>query len=174
MTHPLALYLEDTGDTLADFARRIGSEVAALENLLEDGEASPSLARRIAAATDGAISFEQLMSGRGAVIADLTARRTVETALDLQRLAEAFAAAAAAISRKAARIPASEFEIAAEATAHTYAALAPITSATGRDRLVQALRPVLREMLEHHGVPPGDPAGLDAAASAAVRRYHGS
>lgn len=170
--HPIAVYIRDTADTSADFARRVGVTPDLIEEIIADETVpEPGLARRMAAATGGAVSFEQLMNGRTSVVADFQSRATRETGLDLTRLSGAIGEAV----RKAAGpvyVPRSDFDIAAEAVAHTYAALAPVTTLSGSGRLVQALRPILQEILKDRGVPPKDPAALDEAAHWAIRRYH--
>jgi len=170
MAHPLAAFIEETGDTVRAFARRVGVTQSVLEAILDEIAPAPMVARRIVEATGGAISFDQLMSGREAVIADLSCRLTVDTAIDLRRLSEAIAAELAE-RFPATRIPGPEFDIAAEAVAHTYAALARVTTETGAGRLVQALRPVLGEILKDHGAPPRDLQALESTALAAAERY---
>lgn len=171
MAHPLAAFIDETGDTLAAFAHRVGAPDDLMKAIVADEAApDPMLARRIVDATCGAISFEQLMSGRETVVLDLSQRLTADSALDLGRLATAIRESHAEAFEV--RIPAAEFDIAAEAVAHTYAALARVTSERGVGRLAQALRPVLREILKDHGALPGDPQALEAAVLTAVERYH--
>jgi len=172
MAHPLATFIEETGETVAAFARRVGVNDQTLEEILADkARPSPMIARRIIEATGGAISFDQLMTGREAVIADLSGRITIETSVDLTRLSEAIGAGMAEAFPHAS-ISHAVFEIAAEAVAHTYAALARVTTERGAGRLVQALRPVLGEILKDHGAPRPHPQDLDAAALAVTERYH--
>lgn len=150
MAHPLATFIEETGETVAAFARRVGVNDQTLEEILADkARPSPMIARRIIEATGGAISFDQLMTGREAVIADLSGRITIETSVDLTRLSEAIGAGMAEAFPHAS-ISHAVFEIAAEAVAHTYAALARVTTERA-GRLVQALRPVLGEILKITG-----------------------
>ncbi|MEQ1930295.1 MAG: hypothetical protein ABL957_07140 [Parvularculaceae bacterium] len=172
MSHPLKTYLNETGDNVSAFARRVGVAADALEEMLGNRQPpEPALARRIVLATGGAVSFDQLMSGRGAVIADLSVRLAADSSLDLTRLAGAIACAAADLPG-ADRIPSRDFDIAAEAAAHTYAALARLTPSEGRGRLVQALRPILAEILKDSGTLPQDLQALDAAALAAAEGYY--
>ena len=172
MSHPLQAYLDEIGDNATSFARRVGVAPDAIVELLDDRRPPESaLARRIVLATGGAVSFDQMMSGGGAIIADLTDRLPSDASLDLSRLADALAGAAANLPG-ADSIPSRDFDIAAEAAAHNYAALVRLTSSEGRGRLVQALRLILAEILKDSGTLPQDLQALDAAALAAAEDYY--
>jgi predicted phage gp36 major capsid-like protein len=172
MTHPLSAYIRETGDTIEAFARRIGVEADVVKRIADDREApEPTLARRIADVTGGALSFEQLMEGRSAVVLDFQARRGADSALDLRRLSEAIARSLAALGPASAAIPMAAVHVAAEATDHTYAALARVTTRQGPARLAQALQPVLQGILEDFGGLPERAEQIADAANSASQFY---
>jgi hypothetical protein len=155
---PLRTYLRETRTTPKAFAKLIGVDAGRLERMLAGGEAiAPALARRMVDATGGALLIEDLSGeapGAGVVI-DLRERFAGQGAeIDATRLTEILSPLMPALiggSRRKGddRLPG----LAAEAAANTYAALATVTSRSGSDRLVQALRPVFSEILEELSAP---------------------
>lgn len=168
MRHPLKDYLDNVEDTIPAFARRIGVAPALLQRIIAGEEwPQPALARRIVDAVGGAVPFEALYELHGVVVADFAARRDQDDDLDEDLLAAVMYAAiqsmfgpdeAAAISRR-------PIEIAAEAASNTYAALARVTTRQAlTDRVAQALRPVLEEILKDCAASDCAPDRFDEAA----------
>lgn len=168
MRHPLKDYLDNVEDTVPAFARRIGVAPALLQRIIAGEEwPQPALARRIVDAVGGAVPFEALYELHGVVVADFAARRDQHDDLDKDLLAAVMYAAiqsmfgpdeAAAISRR-------PIEIAAEAASNTYAALARVTTRQAlTDRVAQALRPVLEEILKDCAASDCAPDRFDEAA----------
>ena len=117
--------------------------------------------------TDGAVSLEDVM-GEG--LADLTARRPGEEEIDVAALAVALQRALESLAQGP--VPASLAILAADAAAGAHAALARVTSRRGADRLAQALRPVLQEMLRGWPGPAAPGVRLEQAAQDAAGLYY--
>ncbi|MEQ8176969.1 MAG: hypothetical protein RIC52_06745 [Amphiplicatus sp.] len=168
MPHPLEDYLAASGDSPAAFARRIGASAPALARIIH-GDRAPDLdlARRIVDATDGAVALSDLCGGDVAdFVAFLPTEKPIETAL----LAPVLKAALERLSGQ--EIPDALAMSAAEAAADTHAALARVTTRRGPDRLAQALRPVLEEILQESGAClPAQAGRLEEAAQAASALY---
>lgn len=168
MSHPLAVFLAETGDDAEAFARRVGAPVETLRAILDDG-ATPALAlaRRMAEATGGAVPIEAFFSASAVLAFD--APVTEDAPLDLDALGRAIESALLEIASEADGLRAAPMlRAAAEAVAATDAALARITTKRGARRLAQALSSVLAEILGDYGVrlPPRERI-LEAARRAA-------
>lgn len=173
MGHPLKEFLDAVEDSAPAFARRVGVRSRTLQRILAGEEwPSPTLARRIVDATDGAVPFDALYGSFGDV-ADLGARRGPDDTLDQALLAEVLCSAMKDFAGSPDCEPWSrEIEIAAEAVANTYAALARATTRQGlKDRVAQALRPVLAEILRDYGASGIPPARLDETACCIAALY---
>ncbi|MEQ8936158.1 MAG: hypothetical protein RIE56_10250 [Amphiplicatus sp.] len=168
MTHPLEDYLAASGDSPPAFARRIGASASALARIIH-GDRAPDLelARRIVDATDGAVALSDLCGGDVAdFVAFLPTEKPIETAL----LAPVLKAALERLSGHT--VPDAVAMSAAEAAADTHAALARVTTRRGPDRLAQALRPVLEEILQDSPESlPAEAGRLDEASQAASALY---
>lgn len=173
MDHPLKEFLDAVEDSAPAFARRVGVRSRTLQRILAGEEwPSPALARRIVDATDGAVPFDALYGSFGDV-ADFGARRGPDDTLNQALLAEVLCAAMKDFAGSPDCEPWSrEIEIAAEAVANTYAALARATTRQGlKDRVAQALRPVLAEILRDYGASGIPPARLDEMACCIAALY---
>ncbi|MEX0645503.1 MAG: helix-turn-helix transcriptional regulator [Parvularculaceae bacterium] len=145
MTHPLKDYIVATADTVAGFARRVGTSRQTISRIIAGLQSpKPDLARRIAEATGGAVPLEAFFGPR---VEDLAGRRSADDALDVDLLAIILRFVLRTVADPSAPPPADEtIDVAAEAVASTHAALARVTTRRGPDRLAQALRPVLEEI----------------------------
>ena len=176
--HPLKQYLKDMQESVSDFAARVGASRQTLYRIINGRQSpKPALARRIVEATGGAVSLDALFSGpdepRGKIIA-LRAGGDDE-GLDHHRLKLALAIVINHLTAPDAPDPADRaIEIAAEAAANTYAALRPVTTRQGPDRLTQALRPVLEEILRECADPVPPPGAMDRGAELATELYYQS
>jgi len=173
--HPLKQYLRDLNEPIQDFANRVGASRQTLYRIIGGTQApKPALARRIVDATGGAVSYEMLYSGRGAASAEVIGLfvEGKQPLLDHERVKVAIAIVVNHLTPPNNSNPQDvAVDIAAEAVVNTYAALATVTTRQGPDRLCQALRPVLAEILqENEGSPP--PAGvLDRGAELGAQLY---
>ena len=155
----LAAYIRETGTTPKAFARSVGIEPEHFGRILA-GEASVdlSLAQRIVDIAGGAIVISDLLASPAgaAAVVDLRSRLAAESLeIDTDRLCEILTALLPKLvggSRRAGdeHLP----RLAADAAAHTYAALSTVTTRCGPDRLIQALLPVFAEILEDLSAPP--------------------
>lgn len=173
MDHPLKEFLDAVEDSAPAFARRVGVRSRTLQRILAGEEwPSPALARRIVDATDGAVPFDALYGSVGDV-ADLGARRGPDDTLDEALLAEVMGAAVTELASPADCASwTRDIEMAAEAVANTYAALARATTRQGlKDRAAQALRPVLAEILKDYAASAIPPARLDETARCIAALY---
>lgn len=170
LTHPLKRYLTDVQEPIADFGARVGASRQTLYRILGGKQTpKPALARRIVEATGGAVPFEALYPGAAGRVAALP--RAESAPLELSRLKLALAIVTQHLTpSENAPPPDQALMLAAEAAAHTYAALAPVTTRTGLARLAQALRPVLEEILRDYGSAP-PPSALDRGAELAAQLY---
>jgi len=167
--HPLAQYLYECGRSAEQFAAEIGASAAQIEDAIA-GRALPlALARRVVAASNGAVSLADLAGpsvvearGIGGVASEDIDAATLERAL-APHLAALLGGARRAGDRALARLG-------AEAAVNTYLAL-EVTGRRPEDRLVLALRPVLQEILEDCGAPPRSPEAIADAATAAATTY---
>lgn len=171
MAHPIAEYLEASGDTLEAFAGRAGMEIVRLKSILSGAETPDLLAaRRILAAAGGGVTIEAIYEASDIAVFD-AARACAPDALDPERLASALSEALGLLDPRLADVSGGAIaRAAADAVANTYDALAGVTSRRGGDRLAQALRGVLEEILRDFGAPP-PVAALEAAARLAAQKY---
>ncbi len=169
----LVAYLEDTATAPDAFARLIGLDRRTFGEYLSGARVIKSdIARRIVDACGGALALEDILGAEDPVL-DLRARmQSAGPEIDIARLAEALAPVLPLLLGGARRAGDQHLpSLAAEAAAHTYAALSTITTRQGPDRLTQALRPVFEEILSESEA--GDPAfqRLPLAIDEAVALY---
>ncbi|MCB2113573.1 MAG: hypothetical protein KDD85_08495 [Parvularculaceae bacterium] len=152
----LLTYLRETRTTPKAFAKMIGVDISHFDDILAGVAAlDASLAQRMIDATGGALMLEDLVGETGGEIVDLRSRFVAGGAdIDVESLAGILAMLLPELiggARRSGdkRLPA----LAAEAAANTYAALSTVTSRSGADRLMQALRPVVSEILEEMSAP---------------------
>ena len=173
--HPLKEYLKAVDEPIRDFAARVGASRQTLYRIIAGAQApKPILARRIVEATGGAVSMDTLYNGgrSGAAIIVNLDRRDDAPILDCERVKNAVAAVVHHLSPPDAPAPsAAMVEIAAEAVVNTYVALSRLTTRQGPDRLAQALRPVLGEILQECGRPASSSA-LDRGADLGAQLYY--
>ena len=172
--HPLKQYLSDVNESIQDFGTRVGASRQTLYRIIHGQQApKPALARRIVEATGGDVTFEVLYPGSGAnngEVIDLAGENSAD-APDHERLRLALAIVVNHLTpQDAASVPDDTVAIAAEAVANTYMALSSVTTRQGPDRLCQALRPVLEEILREN-LETIAPAALDQGASLATQLY---
>lgn len=159
------------------FGERVGASRQTLYRIMTGVQApKPALARRIVEATGGAVSYGALYGepddGTGGVVA--LPVKNDDSLLDQRRVRLALAVVVDNLSPAAGPAPPEEaVAIAAEAVVNTYMALSSVTTRQGPDRLCQALRPVLEEILaEYSGRPP--PTALHRGARLATELYYQS
>ena len=173
--HPLKEYLKAVDEPVREFAARVGASRQTLYRIIAGVQApKPMLARRIVEATGGAVSMETLYNGgrAGAAIIVNLDRRGDAPMLDCERVKNAVAAVVHHLSPPdAPPAPDATVEIGAEAVVNTYAALSRFTTRQGPDRLAQALRPVLGEILQECGRPAPSSA-LDRGADLGAQLYY--
>lgn len=172
----LKTYLRETRMTAAAFAKLIGVDVETVDRLLRgDMIADFDLAQRMIDATGGALLHEDFLcvEPESRSVLDLRSRfRSQAEGIDPSILAEALGRAIPALIGGARRqgdehLP----RLAADAAAHTYLALSTITSRRGPDRLRQALRPVLLEILEEMSAAETAFDRVDQAIETATTLY---
>ena len=173
--HPLREYLKDVDEPIQDFARRVGASRQTLYRIIAGRQTpKPPLARRIVEATGGAVSFETLYRGQGfdnGEVVGLNAGAE-EPLLDGERIRLALAIVINHLTPKdSPEPPEHAVDVAAEAVVNTYAALSAVTTRQGPDRLCQALRPVLEEILRDYSAPP-PPLALERGAELATDLYY--
>ncbi|MBY0421000.1 MAG: hypothetical protein K2Q06_01770 [Parvularculaceae bacterium] len=154
--HPLSAYLAASQESLASFAARADVDVDRLEGVLAGRVPDLALARRLAAASGGAVTIPTL----GLDVVDAAPRVAPLNAALLSAVIEVVAP-----DRFAPDSDASAH--AAEAAANIFVALAGITDRSRADRLAEALRPALQES----GARSDDPPSPGAAARRAARLY---
>ncbi|WP_425409944.1 helix-turn-helix transcriptional regulator [Hyphococcus sp.] len=173
--HPLKQYLSELEEPVQYFAERIGASRQTLYRIVNGMQApKPALARRIVEATGGAVTLDVLYGGDAPGSAEIISLdpRSQEPLLDHERLMCAIAVVINHFLPGDTRLtPPETMDVAAEAVANTYSALAKVTTRQGPARLEQALRPVLEEILKECGGVPA-PAALDRGAELAARLYH--
>ncbi|MEZ5897583.1 MAG: helix-turn-helix transcriptional regulator [Parvularculaceae bacterium] len=171
--HTLQEYLSETGLSFAEFSRSAGIDVSEL-NQIVTGEKIPSieLAMRISDLTDGVVTLERLTGGDKPVVDARTAFVRGAVPINEELLAQALSLTLPEIlggdrRRGDSALP----QLAAEAAANTYDALATVSSHQGVDRLVQALRPVLLEILAESFVVQIDRSKLEAMLTRTSELY---
>jgi|GEM_PF-1222563 len=176
--HPLKTYLRDMKESIADFGARVGASRQTLYRIIGGAQApKPALARRIVEATGGAVSFEALYKGRsvsggagGEVIGFSGGGEGAP--LNQERVRICLAIVVDHLAPKDRPDPPDDaVAIAAEAVVNTYIALSAVTTRQGPDRLRQALRPVLEEILREYAATPPPAAVLDRGADLATQIY---
>lgn len=172
--HPLKQYLHDIDETILDFAHRVGTSRQTLYRIIGGNQTpKPALAHRIVEASGGAVAFEALyqredLHSEVAALAD----RDKALSLDRNRLKVAIAIVINHLSPQDKESPHDAvMAIAAEAVENTYNALSRITTRRGPDRLRQALRPVLEEILREFAGSPPPAVALDRGAELAAQLY---
>ncbi|NOX94968.1 MAG: helix-turn-helix transcriptional regulator [Alphaproteobacteria bacterium] len=172
--HPLKQYLLEIDETIQDFARRVGTSRQTLYRIIGGRQTpKPALARRIVEATGGLVAFEAFYHGRAVQgeVVGLEARGE-PSPLDPNRLKVAIAIVINHLSPEDHASPPDEaLGIAAEAVMNTYLALSRITTRRGPDRLKQALRPVIEEILREFAGSPLPASALDRGAELAAQLY---
>jgi hypothetical protein len=167
-------HLAATGDRPADFARRIGLEPEILQRALEGGAMlDRSVLLRIIDLSGGALTLADLDGEAGvAEVADFRARFAAKDEIDIEALTSALAEALLPLFGGMRR-KGDEFlpRLAAEATAGAYDALSTITTRRGADRLAQALRPVVEEILAELSAPSSLKNRVEEAVGQATVRY---
>lgn len=136
--HPLTLHLAASGEGARAFAHRAGVAPSVLGAVLA-GHVTPdlSLARRLAAASGGAVKIGDLLVD--APVADtLLARAPTLNAPLLTAVIEV-------VAPDVFPPQSPEAYRAAEAATDIYAALGPVTALSRADRLAAALRPALKQ-----------------------------
>lgn len=175
--HPLKRYLTEVKEPVKDFAARVGASRQTLYRIIGGAQApKPALARRIVEATGGAVTLGAIYQRRDKRSGDIVrfrARRE-EALLNRERIKLAMATVVNHMNPQATAISDDMAEIAAEAVVNTYAALSIVTTRQGPDRLRQALRPVLEEILREcsDSAPPAKT--LDQGADLATQLYYQS
>ncbi len=173
--HPLKRYLREAREPVQTFAARVGASRQTLYRIFSGAQApKPALARRIIEATGGAVTFDALYSRRenDAEIVVLKSRKGDADALDADQLAVAIAIVCSHLTPSGEKgPPEAAYPIAAEAVINTHAALSAVTTRRGPDRLRQALRPVIEEILREYLASPPTADTLDRAASLACELY---
>lgn len=159
--HPLQAYLAASGEGIASFAARVGATPRLISDMIA-GAASPDLgaARRIAAASGGAVDLFDLIPGRQGQV--------VEGAFSGGRINDQLLAAVIEVVAPAIFPPHSKAAaFVAAAASNIYDALAGVSALSRTDRLAEALRPALQDSF---AASPdcGEP---DAAARLAARLY---
>ena len=173
LDHPLRLYLNDVGEPLQAFAERVDTSRQTLYRICNGNLVPrPQLAARIVEATGGAVTFNMLYGGadqRSAEVVQLVGREEAE-AIDFGRMRTALTIVINHLTPETVEPEADLVAIGVEAVSNTYEALASVTTLHGPDRLAQALRPVLEEMLKELTVPlPSN--SLDRGAELAAQMY---
>ena len=176
--HPLRRYLQDVQEPVQDFAVRVGASRQTLYRIIGGTQApKPALAHRIVQATGGAVSLGALYQGGNAnavAVIDLLTEKNTKV-LDTDRLRQVIATVVYHMTPPDSPDPPEETaHIAAEAVSNTYAALSSVTTRQGPDRLRQALRPVLEEILREFGGTPPAPTALDRGTELAAQIYYRS
>jgi len=174
--HPLRQYLGDVKETVQNFSARVGISRQTLYRIVNDRQApKPALARRIVEATGGVVSFDALYRARGGGAEIVALERTADegNALDFRRILMSLSVVANQLTPQCAKGPPEQaLEIAAEAAINTFVALEKVTTRQGPDRLRQALRPVLEEILTEYLAFAPPAAALDEGANLASIIYY--
>ena len=171
--HPLKAYLNALNESVADFSDRIGVSRQTLYRIMSGKQTpKPALARRIVEATGGDVDLHSLYTDSANSAAIMAFRASDESSsLDPRRLRTALAIVFNHVmADQESTIPDATLFIAEEAVSNTYAALQSITSRHGADRLAQALRPVIEEILRGY-IADAPASMLDRAALLAAEIY---
>lgn len=167
----LAAYLADTRTKPDEFARLIGVKADDFHRMLEGrSPVTPGVAQRIVDAAGGALDLGDIL---GADVAPLRAcMKSGFAEIDVDRLATILARILPPLLGGARRMG-DEYlpQLAADAAAHTYAALSTITTRRGEGRLIQALQPVFEEILEESSAGASRRALAADAATETARLY---
>lgn len=171
----LLTYLRETRTTPKAFAKLIGVDAERFDEMLAGTmRIDPPVAQRMVDATGGALQMQELVDQSEAAtnVLDMRVRFAGDADIDAERLEAILTDILPGLIGGFRRIGDDRLPgLAAEAAAHTYAALSTVTSRRGADRLIQALRPVFAEILEDFGAPPPARARLDGAARRAAGLY---
>ncbi len=175
--HPLKRYLREVDESVRDFSDRVGASRQTLYRIIGRRQTpKPALARRIVEATGGAVPLHDLYQGSrqtgGEVIGYCGGGEAME--LNRDRLKQSIAAVVSHMVSEDTPPPDELADIAAEAVIHTYTALSKVTTRQGRDRLCQALRPVLEEILREISDADPAPSTLHRGARLATQLYYQS
>jgi len=171
--HPLKQYLNDVDEPMQDFARRVGVSRQTLYRIISGRQTpKPALAKRIVEATGRVVGFEVLYK-----IADKD-NNVVELGIDTgvpplnhARLKSALSIVVNHLTADGPFSPPEEaIDVATEAVVNTYVALSTVTTRQGSNRLRQALRPVLGEILREYSDQVPDSL-LDQGAALATQLY---
>ena len=172
----LKTYLRETRTTPKAFAKLIGVDVEDLDDVLSGATAvDVALAQRMVDATGGALLIGDFVgnpTNGAADIVDFRSRLAGGAEIDTERLAGVLAEMLPALIGGARRKGDRKLPgLAAEAAANTYLALSTITTRAGADRLAQALRPVVAEILEELSAPAAAHRDLEATTRRAAALY---
>lgn len=171
--HPLKQYLNDVDEPMQDFARRVGVSRQTLYRIISGRQApKPALAKRIVEATGRVVEFEMLykIADQEISVVDIGNHHEAPP-LNQARLKSALAIVVNHLTADSPLSPPEEaIDIAAEAVLNTYVALSTVTTRQGPNRLRQALRPVLGEILREYSERVPD-ALLDQGAALATQYY---
>ncbi|MEK7264674.1 MAG: hypothetical protein AAB227_01120 [Pseudomonadota bacterium] len=169
-------FLRETRTTPKSFAKLIGLDADRFERLLSGADPiDPSLAQRMVDATGGALLLTDLIGqspGAGAIV-DLRSRFAADASdIDAEKLTAILAALLPKLIGGARRTGDEHLpRLAADAAAHTYAALSTVTTRRGPDRLIQALQPVFAEILEDLSAPASARRRLQQTSEEAAALY---
>lgn len=173
--HPLRIYLRDLSEPMRDFAKRVGVSRQTLYRIASGHQfPKPGLARRIVEATGGEVSFEALYENGDDALGVVISfeKRQEDQPLDYERLRLAIAVVVEYLAAPGLEALHDEaIDMAVEAVINTYAALSKVTTRFGPDRLRQALRPVLEEILRDIGQDPPPARVLERCALLAAEFY---
>ncbi len=171
--HPLKQYLKDVEEPLQDFARRVGVSRQTLYRIISGRQApKPALAKRIVEATGRVVSFEMLYKNgaQKAKIVDISDGYEAPP-LDQTRLKSVLSIVVNHLTADDQfSPPETAIDIAADAVLNTYIALSTVTTRQGPNRLQQALRPVLGEILREYSDQVPETL-LDQGAAFATQLY---
>lgn len=150
--HSLKRYLESVGEPITDFAARVGASRQTLYRIISGAQApKPALARRIVEATGGAVSIESLYQDIPNNARSVKGSVGDVLELEASRLRIAIAAVYKHFAPTGAeRAPDALIASAVQATIGVCDALSVISDRVAAERLSQALRPVLQEVLNDY------------------------
>lgn len=154
--HPLAAYLDAARESRSSFAARSKVDIACVERVIAGWTPDLALARRLAAASGGAVTIGDL----GLTIVDVVSRAEPLNARLLSAVIEVVVPDLFAPDSH-------EAALTAETAADAFVALAGLNDRNRADRLAEALRPALQE----NGGARFDLQSAQAAASRAARLY---
>lgn len=171
--HPLRLYLTNVRETIGDFSARVGVSRQTLYRIMSGSQApKPALARRIVEATGGAVTLETLYH-QSPQLDSVGSPPHMAAPLNAERLRVSLAIVIDHLSPKnAPELPEEVIDLASAAVNNTYIALAPVTTREGPDRLRQALKPVLEELLRSRSSTGAPHSALEKGAACAAQLYY--